>query len=145
MKYLTFAIASLAFSIEAPAQSTFPDLKGTWTGKGQSVVYGSNPHHPAEQSAPVPRLREFEFTFVVTGQEGRSVWGYNNSNVAQTNEPFAWSLTNNGRSAIGADTDGYYQVTLEAADSMELCYAHNRLSPSGSIVASCATYKRVNR
>ena len=26
------------------------------------------------------------------------------------NEPFAWSLTNNGRSAIGVDTDGYFQV-----------------------------------
>jgi len=145
MKYFAFAIALLAFSIEVPAQSTFPDLKGTWIGKDQSVVYGSNPHHPAGQSAPTPRVREFEFTMVVTGQEGRSVWGYSYSNVAQTNEPFAWSLTNNGRGAVGADTDGYFQITLEAADSMELCYAHNRLSPSGSIVASCATYKRVNR
>ena len=145
MKYFAFAIALLGFSIEVSAQSTFPDLKGTWTGKGQSVVYGSNSHHPAGQAAQVPRVREIEFTFVVTGQEGRSVWGHNSSDVAQTNEPFAWSLTNNGRSAIGADTDGYYQITLEAADSMELCYAHNRLSPSGSIVTSCATYKRVKR
>ena len=143
MKYFAFVVALLAFSIEVSAQSAFPDLKGTWIGKDQSVVY--NPHHPAAQSAPVPRVREFEFTIVVTGQQGRSVWGHSYSHVAQTNEPFAWSLTNNGRGAIGADTDGYFQITLEAADSMELCYAHNRLSPSGSIVASCATYKRVNR
>jgi hypothetical protein len=68
MKYFAFVVALLAFSIEVPAQSAFP--KGTWIGEDQSVVYGSNPHHPTEQSAPVPRVREFEFTMVVTGQQG---------------------------------------------------------------------------
>ena len=56
MKYFAFSIALSGFSIEVSAQSTFPDLKGTWTGKGQSVVYGSNPHHPAGQAARWRRL-----------------------------------------------------------------------------------------
>ena len=143
MKYLAFVLVVIGISAAAIAQSMLPDLKGTWTGKAQSVVYGSNPHHPGAQTGEIPRVRDIEFSFVVTGQQGRSVWGYNFSSVAQTREPFAWSLSGNGHTGIGADTDGYYQITLESADLMEICYAHNRLSPSGSIVASCAPYKRV--
>jgi hypothetical protein len=145
MKRVAVMLIVMGFSAAAAAQNAIPDLKGTWTGKGQSVVYGSNQHHPGGQAGDTPRVQEIEFSFVVTGQEGRGAWGYNLSSVAQTREPFAWSLSTNGRTAIGADTDGYYQITLESADLMELCYAHNRLSPSGSIVTSCALYKRVQR
>jgi hypothetical protein len=145
MKYLVFVLIQIGLLATASAQSVVPDLKGTWTGKGMSVVYGSNPHHPGGQGVETPRIREIEFTFVVTGQEGRNFWGHSFSANAQTNEPFAWSFAGNGRTGIGADTDGYYQISLESADQMELCYAHNRLSPSGSIVTTCATYKRVKK
>lgn len=144
MKSLVFVLVQIGLLAPAFAQSVMPDIKGTWTGKAPSVVYGSNAHHPGGQGIETPRIvREIEFTFVVTGQEGRNVWGHNFSANAKTNEPFGWSFTSNGRNGIGADTDGYYQITLESADQMELCYAHNRLSPSGSIVTTCGIYKRV--
>jgi hypothetical protein len=58
------------------AQDAIPDLKGTWSGKGKSIVFGNNPHHPGRQTvASPPRIRDFEFTFVVDGQEGGSPGG----------------------------------------------------------------------
>ena len=77
MKHLLMAAALLLGASVAQAQ-TVPDLKGTWIGKGKSVVFGTNPHHPG--SAPntsTPRIQQFDFTFVVEGQEGlldRPAW-----------------------------------------------------------------------
>jgi hypothetical protein len=145
MKYLTLVLAVMGMPAGALAQGTVPDLKGTWTGTSPSVVYGVNQHHPGPGSDETPRIRETEFNLVITGQEDRNLWGYNYSKVTDPHEPFAWSLSSNGRTGIGADTDGYYQISVESADAMEVCYAHNRLSPSHSIVTACRIYKRVKR
>ena len=93
----------------AHAQDTIPDLKGSWSGKGKSIVFGNNPHHPGSRSAVAspPRVRGFEFTFVVDGQDGRLAWVTSFSTAAGTNEPFAWAISSDNKSIIGADTDGY--------------------------------------
>ena len=55
----------------ARAQDAIPDLRGTWSGKGKSIVFGSNPHHPGTQTATnAPRVRDIEAIYVVEGQEG---------------------------------------------------------------------------
>ena len=142
MKYLVAVLAVLLVASAAQAQ-TVPDLKGTWTGKGKSVVYGGNPHHPgAPPDANTPRIRDWEFTMVVTGQEGPLVWGQSHSSVSAATEPFAWAFASDGKTIIGADTDGYYHMTLASADRLEVCYAHNGLSPSKSIVVGCAPLSR---
>jgi len=145
MRYLTLglAVALIGVSSVAYAQSA-PDLRGTWTMKGQSVVYGANQHHPGPPAANAPpRVREAEFTMVVEGQEGRLAWGYNFSKVAPDNkEPFAWAITADGKTIIGTDTDGYYNITVQGPDRLELCYVHNGLSPSRSIVATCVMAER---
>src|ERR1700720_2910732 len=52
MRCLVFALALLgAAATAAPAQDAIPDLKGTWTGKGKSIVFGNHPHHPGAQTA----------------------------------------------------------------------------------------------
>ena len=43
---------------------------------------------------------------------------------------------------LGADTDGYFQMTVMSPDRIEMCYAHNGLSPIGSIVATCYIMER---
>jgi len=142
MKYLAVALALLVGASAAHAQ-TVPDLKGTWTGKGKSVVFGTNPHHPG--SAPndsTPRIREFEFTFVIAGQEGALAWGYNFSSVSAAHEPFAWAVASDGKTIVGADTDGTYRLSLVSADRMELCYTHPGTSASKSIVATCSLIDR---
>jgi len=142
MKYLSVILALLLGALSAQAQ-TAPDLKGTWTGKGKSVVFGANQHHPG--SAPndsTPRIREFDFTFVVTGQEGPLVWGHNFSSVSAEQEPFAWAVASDGKTIVGADTDGSYRLSVVSADRMELCYTHPGTSPSKSIVATCSMIDR---
>ena len=142
MKYLVAVLALLLGASAAQAQNV-PDLKGTWTGKGKSVVYGTNPHHPGASSDPnTPRIRDYEFTLVVTGQEGPLAWGQSHSSVSAATEPFAWAVASDGKTIVGSDTDGYHSLTVISPDRMELCYTHAGISPSKSIVATCGLFDR---
>ena len=144
MKYFIFALALLGAAATAAHAQDIPDLKGTWSGKGKVVVFGSHPHHPGPQTPnDPPRVREIEATHVVEGQEGRVAWGRSSSAVADTKEPFAWALTNDNRSIVGADIDGYFRITLITPDRMEKCYVHNGIGPTRSIVATCYLMDRV--
>jgi hypothetical protein len=147
MKSLAFALALLgAAAASAHAQNAIPDLKGTWSGKGKSIVFGSHPHHPGSQTAnDPPRVRDIEATYVVDGQDGRLVWGRSRSAVADTQEPFAWAIASDNKSIVGADLDGYFHITLVSPDRMEKCYVHNGLSPSKSVVATCHMMERMKR
>ena len=116
MRYLVFALALL--------------------GKGKSIVFGTNPHHPGSQTpADPPRVRDIEATYVVDGQEGRLAWGRSSSTAANTQEPFAWAIASDNKTIVGADMDGYFRITLISPDSIEKCYTHNGTSPTHAIVA----------
>ena len=66
-----FAAALAGVATVAHAQDAIQDLKGTWEGKGQSIVFGANQHHPGSQTVnDPPRVRDFDFTCVVEGQDG---------------------------------------------------------------------------
>jgi hypothetical protein len=147
MRCFVFALALLgAAATAAPAQDAIPDLKGTWSGKGKSIVFGTHAHHPGSQTtADPPRVRDIEATHVVEGQDGRVAWGRSSSAVADTKEPFAWAIASDNKSIVGADMDGYFRITLISADRMEKCYVHNGTSPTRSIVATCYTMDRVKR
>jgi hypothetical protein len=55
MRYLVFALAFVcAAAAPTHAQDAIPDLKGTWSGKGKSIVFGSHEHHPGSQTATDP-------------------------------------------------------------------------------------------
>src|SRR6266478_8116741 len=97
MKYAVVALALLA-ATGASAQDAIPDLKGTWSGKGKSIVFGNNPHHPGPQTAAdAPRVRDIEATHVVEGQDGRLAWGRSSSTVADTKEPFTWAMSSDNK------------------------------------------------
>jgi hypothetical protein len=147
MRSLVTALALLgAAAATAHAQDAIPDLKGTWTGKGKSVVFGTHAHHPgAQTAADPPRVRDIEATYVVEGQDGRVAWGRSKSAVADTQEPFAWAIASDNKSIVGADMDGYFRITLMSPDRIEKCYVHNGVSPTHSIVATCHVMDRVKR
>jgi hypothetical protein len=133
----TLALCGAA-TVAAQAQNGVPDLKGTWTGKGKSIVFGHNPHHPGSQGvSDAPRVHEIEATYVVEGQDGRVAWGHSSSSAANTQEPFAWAIANDNKSIVGADVDGYFRITLSGRDRIEKCYVQNAATPSTSIVATC--------
>jgi hypothetical protein len=143
MRSFAFALALVGVVTAAQAQDAIPDLKGTWSGKGKSIVFGNNPHHPGAQTvANPPRVRDFEFTFVVDGQDGRLAWGHSLSMAATTNEPFGWAISEDNKTIIGVDTDGYFRMNVLSPDRIEMCYAHNGLSPTGSMVATCYVMER---
>jgi hypothetical protein len=139
MRSLIFTLAALAaVATAARAQDAIPDLRGTWSGKGKAIVFGTHHHHPGTQTpADPPRVRDIEATHTVEGQEGRVAWGRSSSAVADTKEPFAWAIASDNRSIVGADMDGYFRITLVSPDRMEKCYVHNGVSPTRSIVATC--------
>ncbi len=147
MRPCVFALVLLSAAMTAAsAQDAIPDLKGTWSGKGKSIVFGKHAHHPGSQTAAdPPRVRDIEATYVVEGQEGRLAWGRSSSAVADTKEPFAWAMASDNRSIVGADLDGYFRITLVSPDRMEKCYVHNGTSPSGSVVATCHMMDRMKR
>ena len=144
MRHLVCALALLgAMATGAQAQSAIPDLKGTWSGKGKSIVFGSHAHHPGSQTPnDPPRVRDIEATYVVEGQDGRLVWGRSASAVADTKEPFAWAIASDNETIIGSDTDGSYLINVLGPDRMEKCYTQNGTSPSKSIVAGCQIVER---
>ena len=147
MRHLVFALAFVcAAAAPTRAQDAIPDLKGTWSGKGKSIVFGSHEHHPGSQTAAdPPRVRDIEATHIVEGQDGRLAWGHSSSAVADTKEPFAWAIASDNKTIVGADVDGYFRIALIGPDLMEKCYTHNGTSPTRSIVATCYTMDRVKR
>ncbi len=143
MKAFVVVLAFLGYVTAAQAQDGVADLKGTWSGKGKSVVFGNNQYHPGQQTAnDTPRIRDIEVVYTVEGQDGRLVWGHASSSAADTKEPFAWAIASDNKTIIGSDTDGSYLITVLGPDRMEKCYTHNGLSPSHSIVAACHIVER---
>ncbi len=137
---ITAIVAVLATATVAQAQSA-PDLKGAWSGKFRTIILGSNPHHPPGGAADAPRVREITFTFDIEGQDGRLLWGKSWSNP-ERKEPFVASITFDGRTIIGADTDGSLTMRIGGRGRMDLCYIHPATSPSQSMLASCGTMQR---
>lgn len=137
-------LAAVACTLALPvvAQEAVPDLVGTWSGPFRTVIFGHNPHHPgSETTAAPPRIREIAFTLEVEGQDGNLIWGQSWSDPARK-EPFAASITADGKTIIGADTDGSLTLSIAGPDRLDICYAHNGLGPSQSIVASCGVIER---
>jgi hypothetical protein len=134
---ITAAAVVLATATVALAQAT-PDLKGAWSGKWRTVILGNNPHHPQSGPADVPRVREIVFTFEIEGQDGRLLWGKSWSDPART-EPFVATITGDGKTILGADSDGSLTFRIGGRNRLEACYIHPASSPSQSMVASCGT------
>jgi hypothetical protein len=133
--------AAVGLAATASAQ-TAPDVKGVWSGPFRTVIWGENIHHPGQAAgAPAPRVREIGFSLEVEGQDGALVWGRSWSSPDRK-EPFAAIIGADGKTIVGADTDGSLTATIAGADQLQLCYTHTGLGPSKSIVASCGTLRR---
>ena len=52
-------------------------------------------------------------------------------------------MASDNKTIVGADTDGYFRITLVSPDRMEKCYTQNGTSPSRSIVAACYEMDRI--
>jgi hypothetical protein len=147
MRHLVLVLAALVgLATTARAQDAIADIKGTWSGKGKVLVFGNNMHNPGTMTmSEPPRLRDIEMTDVVEGQDGRLAWGRSSSAVMESKEPFAWAMSSDNKTIVGADLDGYFRITLLGPDRMEKCYVHNGTGATKSMVATCYAMERVKK
>jgi hypothetical protein len=142
MKSLIAVLATLVLAAGTAAAESVPDLKGIWTGPFRTLIYGHNDHHPGDQTADAPpRIRDIIFSVEVVGQDGRLLWGTSWSDPAKK-EPFAGTLSMDGKTIIGADTDGSLVMNILGPDSVEVCYTQTAATPSQAIIASCGVTER---
>jgi hypothetical protein len=130
MSKLAWIVALATLCAPAAAETTIPDLRGTWKGESQSIVLGGAGHHPATQAAE-PRLNSVPFTLVVDKQDGRRFSGTFSS--ARHSETVIAVISRAG-TIFMVDDDGYSAGTMLAPNRMEVCYLH---SSSASRIASC--------
>jgi len=110
-------LASLS-ALPAAAQTSAPDLRGTWKGESESVVWGGgNPHH--SKSPQEAQFRSIPFTLVVDKQEGRRFSGTFSS--SRSSEKVVAVISRNG-TIMMADDDGYTVGSILAPNRIELCY-----------------------
>src|SRR6476646_1891595 len=70
------ALAALIAANAAAAQTSVPDLRGTWKGESETVVVGAgNTHHPAT-AAEEPELRSVAFTLTIDNRRAGAYRGY---------------------------------------------------------------------
>jgi hypothetical protein len=123
-------LAALAV-MPATAETALPDLRGTWTGESEAIVWGgANTHHGAKRGAE-PRLSKIAFTMTIDKQDGRRFSGTFSS--AKSKDPIIAVVSRTGAIYM-VDDDGYTIGTMLAPNRMELCYM--RQSPAAR-VASC--------
>lgn len=143
MKLIGLIAASFAMAATAAAQDAVPRLTGAWKGTGKILLYGTTEHLSGSTQNAV--VRDLEVTHRVEGQDGRLLWGTTSSANNDSREPFAWALSSDNKTIVGADTDGYYRITIMSPDRIEKCYAQSAASPRRAIVATCFMMDRVRQ
>lgn len=143
MKLIGLIAASFAMAATATAQDAVPRLTGAWKGTGKILLYGTTEHLSGSTQNAV--VRDLEVTHRVEGQDGRLIWGTTSSANNDSKEPFAWALSSDNKTIVGADTDGYYRITIMSPDRIEKCYAQSAASPRRAIVATCFMMDRVRQ
>ena len=127
---------AVAFAGATLAQDTYPDLKGTWLGKGSAIVVGAPKHH--EKTPPnTPRLSEQTFTFVITDQKGDRFWGTIESPKGK--ELIIGILAPDKKRVLVATTAGTAEGTLVDANTFDWCYDQHTKEAT---LLACNTVRR---
>jgi len=123
---------------QTPVQGSIPDLRGTWKGESESVVFGAgaHPHHGSGPREDATRFTSKPFTMTIDKQDGRRFSGTFSSE--RSTETVIGVVSRNG-TIFMVDDDGYDVGTLLAPNRLELCYLH--LS-AVSRVASCTEFAK---
>jgi hypothetical protein len=136
-------LAAVLVAGSAFAQDAVPDLRGTWSGKGKVLIFGTSELLTGAPSfADPPKVLDIDISHTVTGQDGRLAWGTTSTANVDSKEPFAWAISTDNETVLGTDTDGVYRLRILGPDSIEKCYVHPGISLTKSIVATCMTMQR---
>jgi outer membrane protein assembly factor BamB len=138
LKFLWSLAIIVLVAAPAAAQNSIPDLRGTWKGTSESVVWGAGNHHhlPGRPQSAEPRFHSAQFTLKVTKQQGRRFYGVWSSPGGS--EILLGVISRDG-TIYAADDDGYTTAKMLDSGQVELCYLH---SGADSRIASCAVMKK---
>jgi len=120
----------------ALAQTSFPDLRGTWKGESESIITETGNAHHAGQPQGAPKLSSVPFTMTIDKQDGRRFSGTFSS--PRSTETVIGVITRAGN-LLFVDNDGYASGTLLGPDRLESCYL--QIAAYGR-VASCTELTR---
>ena len=109
-----------ALSPAAIAQQSYPDLKGTWTGPGQSVTQGKTDHWP-DAGAAKPTVREGSWTLVIDQQEGNRLMGSHGLTEGTRHDPVLGVIRADQKTIHMVDDDGSFLTLLTGPDTLEMC------------------------
>jgi len=106
---------------QTPVQGSIPDLRGTWKGESESVVFGpgDHPHHGSGPRENATRFTSQPFTMTIDKQDGRRFSGTFSSE--RHTETVIGVVSRSGRIFM-VDDDGYDVATLLGPNRLEMCY-----------------------
>jgi hypothetical protein len=117
----SIVVASLVvLSPAVIAQQTYPDLKGKWTGPGQSVTLGKTDHWP-DTGETGPVFREGSWTLVIDRQEGNRFTGSHGLTEGTQRDFVLGVIRADQKTILMVDDDGTFFATLSGPDLMEMC------------------------
>jgi hypothetical protein len=132
------AIALFALFATTPvAAQNAPDLRGTWKGESEAIIWGkASKHQPPADSTDQARLLSVPLTLTIAKQDGRRF-------SATLSSPRASELLVGIISRTGtifmADDDGTDYATLLGPDKIEICHLR---SDTETRHAACAELTR---
>ena len=117
---LIVAAFSVILSPSAIAQQSYPDLKGTWIGPGQSITQGKTDQWPnSEESGPV--FREGSWTVIIDRQEGNRFTGTQGLTGGTRRDQLLGVIRTDQKTILMIDDDGTFYTVLTGPDMMEMC------------------------
>ena len=126
-------VAGLVAALGPPAiaQQSYPNLKGTWTGPGQSVTQGKTDHWP-DAGAAKPALRKGSWTLVIDQQDGNLLTGSQGLTEGTRHDPVLGVIRADQKTIHMVDDDGTFLTILTGADTLEMC--HNKVTAVSRLV-----------
>ena len=68
------ALATIIAATSAIAETTIPDLRGTWKGNSESIILGAGNSHHEDSATAEPRSTSVAFTMTIKIGEGARPW-----------------------------------------------------------------------
>src|SRR6478672_6473132 len=114
------AASSAVLSPSAIAQQSYPDLKGTWIGPGQSITQGQTDQW--QNSGEIgPVFREGSWTVIIDRQEGNRVTGTQGMTGGTRRDQLMGVIRADQKTILMIDDDGTFYSVLTGSDMMEMC------------------------
>jgi len=102
------------------SHSSYPDLKGTWTGPGQSVTQGKTDYWP-DAGAARPEFRKGSWTLVIDQQEGNLLTGSHGLTEGTRHDRVLGVIRADQKTIHMVDDDGTFLTILTGPDTLEMC------------------------